>query len=235
LNDSALSKVIVALDVASIREAEQILNSLAGRVEFVKIGMQAFFGYGERIIPYAKDRGFKVFLDLKLCDIPNTVSSAIKSLSRHKFDLLTVHISGGLEMLRSANIAIKDILPEAGIIGVTILTSLGEEEISSIGYQTPMYETIEKMIRLACEANITGVVCSAREIERVRDISKGGLKIITPGIRLDTDSAQDQKRVETPRVAFLRGADYVVMGRSIINGDIQANLDRVELHLSSKE
>jgi len=229
-----LSRVIVALDVKSFDEAEKILCHLSNRVEYVKIGMQAFFGYGERIIPSAKDKGYKVFLDLKLCDIPNTVSSAIKSLSKYRFDLLSVHISGGLEMLKSASRAIKENLSDAGIIGVTILTSLNEEDISSIGYETPIESTVDKMVRLACDAGITGVVCSAKEIERVRDVSKGGLKIITPGIRLDMDSTQDQKRVETPKVAFLRGADYVVMGRSIIEGDIKSNLDRVEMHLSAE-
>ncbi|MCX7959019.1 MAG: orotidine-5'-phosphate decarboxylase [Deltaproteobacteria bacterium] len=234
MSEELLKKVIVAIDVPDFDRARHIVDEVSGHLEYVKIGMQAFFGFGEQIIPYARERGFKIFLDLKLCDIPNTVSSAIKSLSKYRFDLLTVHISGGEKMLREAVSTLADVLPDSKIIGVTVLTSLGENDVKSIGYRSGVREAVTDMVGLALVSGIYGIVCSASDLGFVKTHAGDRLKIITPGIRLPDDSAFDQKRVETPMSAFGSGADFIVMGRPLIEGEIKNNLERLTQHLMGK-
>lgn len=223
-----LSKVIVAIDLKEPPEARRVVDAVAGRSEFVKIGMQAFYGYGDDIIKYSLDKGLKVFLDLKLCDIPNTVSSAIRSLAKYNFDLITVHISGGEKMLSDANAALKDCLPDAGIVGVTVLTSLSDSDLDMLGYRGDIRDTVLGMCEIAQRTKIYGIVCSAGDLDFIYPSLRGDLKIITPSIRMPGESPGDQKRVVTPRVAFEKGAHFIVMGRSIIRGDIGENLKRVE-------
>ncbi len=231
MNDDYISRVIVAVDVTDFESAKYIADSTHGLLKYLKIGMQAFYAYGERIIPYAKERGFNVFLDLKLCDIPNTVSSAIRSLSKYRFDLLTVHIIGGEKMLGDAVLALKDVLPDAGLLGVTVLTSLGGDDLRSIGFRSDLRDAVTDMCNLALKCNLYGIVCSAADLGFVGPLAGGRLKIITPGIRMPDDSASDQKRIETPKRAFESGADFIVMGRSVIAGDIAQNLERLRSHL----
>ncbi len=233
MND-LLKRIIVALDVPDFEKARDVVDHTKGTFEYIKIGMQAFYGYGDRILPYVKDLGFKIFLDLKLCDIPNTVSSAIRSLARYQFDLLTVHISGGKKMLEEAVIALRDINPYAGIVGVTVLTSLSADDLVSLGYRSSLKDIVTTMCRLAVDSNLYGIVCSAADLDFVVPIVKGRLKIITPGIRLTDDKRSDQKRVETPINAFAKGSDFIVMGRAVIEGDIKANIDRLNACLNKK-
>lgn len=231
MSNELLKKVIVAVDVPDFDKAREIVNFTKDYFEFVKIGMQGFYGYGEKIIPYAQDKGFKIFLDLKLCDIPNTVALAIKSLAKYRFDLLTVHINGGEMMLREAVKSLRDVLPTSGIIGVTILTSLSEDDLRLMGYRASLKDVLSSMAAMAVNTNLYGIVCSALDIEEMKNSALGKLKIITPGIRLPSDEKTDQKRVETPKKAFELGADFIVMGRPIIDGDIKANIDRLIEHL----
>ncbi|MCX7944486.1 MAG: orotidine-5'-phosphate decarboxylase [Deltaproteobacteria bacterium] len=235
MNKELLKRVIAAVDVPTFEEAKIVIDETRGRLEYVKIGMQSFFGYGEQIIPYARAQGFKIFLDLKLCDIPNTVSSAIKSLAKYGFDLLTVHVGGGEKMLRDATKTLKEILPTSGIIGVTILTSLSDDDVKSIGFRAGVREAITDMVALALDTGIYGIVCSASDLGFVKTLVGNRLKIITPGIRLPGDPALDQKRVESPLAAFESGADFIVVGRSLIEGDIKSNLDRLTQHLINRE
>ncbi len=230
-----LNRVIVAVDVPYLEEAKNVIDETRGIFQYAKIGMQAFFGFGDYIIPYAKDSGFKIFLDLKLCDIPNTVSFAIRSLARYRFDLLTVHISGGYEMLRDSVNTLSDVLPDAGILGVTILTSLNDKDLKSVGFDKGVRDVIKDMVNLAISTKLYGIICSASDLEYITPIAKGNLKIITPGIRLTDNPVLDQKRVETPIRAFESGADFIVMGRPIIEGDIKSNIKRLKGHLLGME
>jgi orotidine-5'-phosphate decarboxylase len=234
LSTELIKRVIPAIDINDFETAKKLVNEMAKSFEYVKIGMQAFYGYGEKIIPYSRDKGFKIFLDLKLCDIPNTVSSAIRSLSRYRFDLLTVHISGGEKMLSEAVKTLKEILPASHLIGVTVLTSLGDQELNSIGYRDGVRDVVQSMCNIALSSGLYGIVCSAKDLSFVKPIVNDRLKIITPGIRLPEDNTQDQKRVETPLQAFQRGADYIVMGRSLLNGGIKRNIDRLQSHLANE-
>ncbi|MGC8928641.1 MAG: orotidine-5'-phosphate decarboxylase [Myxococcota bacterium] len=230
-----IKRVIPAIDIEDFETARSVVDNFSDDIEYVKIGMQAFYGYGERIIPYLQDKGLRLFLDLKLCDIPNTVSSAIRSLVRYRFDMLTVHISGGEKMLLDSTRILKELLPDAGLIGVTILTSLGDKELSSLGYRDGVKDAIQKMCKIALDSGLYGIVCSAKDLDFVKPIVNNRLKIITPGIRLADENSQDQIRVETPLNAFRKGSDYIVMGRSLILGDIRGNLERLRIHLLASE
>ncbi len=202
--------IIVAVDETNFKEASSIINNLDPNKCMVKIGSVAFNSIGHEIINYADQRGFDVFLDLKLHDIPNTVEKTITGLAILPIKMLTIHTSGGKEMMMAAMKAVSE-TDDIKVFGVTTLTSLSDNDTNNI-YQRSASEQVSAMLDLAEIVGIDGVVCSPHELKLVKD--RGSLLSITPGIRLQ-DSNDDQKRVMTPKKATDLGADYIVIGRPI--------------------
>ena len=201
--------IIVAIDETTFQSASQVINSLDPKKCMVKIGSIAFNSIGHDIITYAAQKDFDVFLDLKLHDIPNTVEKSINSLTNLPIKMLTIHTSGGIEMMQAAMRAVSG--SGIKIFGVTALTSLSDNDTNNIFKRTAS-EQVNAMLDLAELGGIDGVVCSPHELELVR--RRGSLFSIAPGIRLQ-DSNDDQKRVMTPKEAIDCGADYLVIGRPI--------------------
>ena len=201
--------IIVAIDEITLSKASRILESLDPKKCMVKIGSISFNSIGLEIIRHASDKGFKIFLDLKLHDIPNTVKKSISGLVALPIQMLTIHISGGVEMMKAAMEAVEG--TNIKIFGVTALTSLSNDETNRI-FQRNTSEQVMTMIDLAEKAGIDGVVCSPHELDFVN--KKESLLSITPGIRLKHND-DDQKRVMSPKEAIDLGANYLVIGRPI--------------------
>ena len=213
--------IIVAIDETNFEIASEVIESLDPKKCMVKIGSVAFNAIGHKIIRFAAEKGFKIFLDLKLHDIPNTVKKSIKGLSSLPIKMLTIHTSGGKDMMKAAMEAASG--TQIKVFGVTALTSLNNDDTNQI-FQRSTSEQVNAMLDLAEEAGIDGVVCSPHELELV---SKRNLLSITPGIRLQ-ESNDDQKRVMTPREATDLGADYLVIGRPITaSKDIKKSLNEI--------
>lgn len=205
--------IIVAIDEISFIKASEILNNLDPRKCMVKIGSVSFNSIGQEIIYYAAEKGFDIFLDLKLHDIPNTVRKSIEGLKSFPIKMLTIHISGGKDMMKAAIDAVTG--TDIKIFGVTALTSLSNADTNEI-FQRTTLEQVNAMLDLAESAGIDGVVCSPHELELIS--KRESLLSITPGIRLK-NSNDDQKRVMTPKEAIDLGADYLVIGRPITQSD----------------
>ena len=205
--------IIVAIDENNFKKASELINKLDPKKCMVKIGSVAFNSIGHEIIYYAAEHGFKIFLDLKLHDIPNTVKKSIQGLSSLPIKMLTIHTSGGKDMMMAAMEAASRF--QIKVFGVTALTSLNDDETNVI-FQRTSSEQVNTMLDLAESAGIDGIVCSPHELKLVK--KRGTLLSITPGIRLQ-DSNDDQKRVMTPKEAIDLGADYLVIGRPITQSD----------------
>lgn len=211
---SARERVIVALDVPDLRALEAYLDRLERQPVFYKVGLELFVSEGARAIEAVRARGGRVFLDLKLHDIPETVARTVAAAARIEADFLTVHTSGGYEMLRRAAEAAAG---RPQILGVTVLTSLLEEDLRAEGIELSVAETVRARARVAARAGIPGLVCSSHEIDAAREVSKE-LLLVVPGIRPshgDGAGHADQKRVATASQAITHGADYIVVGRPI--------------------
>ena len=202
-------KIIVAIDETDIVSLANILDSLDNDKCLIKIGSVVFNSIGHEAISIASNRGFEIFLDLKLHDIPNTVKKSIQGLVSLPINMLTVHTSGGKDMMMAAMEAVSE--TEIKVFGVTALTSLSNDDTNEI-FQRTASAQVNAMLDLAESAGIDGVVCSPHELELVS--KRKSLLSITPGIRLQ-DSNDDQKRVMTPKEAINHGADYLVIGRPI--------------------
>ena len=206
---------IIALDVPTRAEAESLLDRLGPRADFVKVGLQLFTAEGPEVVRAMRGRGCRVFLDLKLHDIPNTVAHAVKSAAALGVDLLTLHASGGAAMMRAAREAAGTDGPR--LLGVTVLTSLSAPEVAEAwgrGAVTAEDE-VARLAALAERAGMDGVVAAVPEVPVVRAATRRGFLVLTPGIRLAGDAAGDQSRVATPAEAARLGSDYVVLGRSV--------------------
>ena len=203
-------KLIVALDFDNADKALNFLNNLDPNKCLVKVGLELFISEGWKILDLISDRGFEIFLDLKLHDIPNTVAKSIKKISNFNVALTTVHLSGGMSMLEAASSEKGNIK----ILGVSILTSLSKEEIFEIT-DTNFDAYFNNLISIASSSNVDGVVCSPNELDRLEDFNK--LKVV-PGIRNDV-SDDDQKRVMTSTEAYHKGADFIVVGRPITKSE----------------
>ena len=201
--------IIVAIDEIDFNKASDILDKLDSKKCMVKIGSVSFNSIGREIISYASKKGFDIFLDLKLHDIPNTVQKSIEGLIPLPIKMLTIHTSGGKDMMRAAMEAVSG--NDIKIFGVTVLTSLSNDDTNEIFKRTTS-EQVDAMLDMAESAGIDGVVCSPHELELVS--KRESLLSITPGIRLQ-NSKDDQKRVMTPKEAIDLGADYLVIGRPI--------------------
>jgi orotidine-5'-phosphate decarboxylase len=201
--------IIVAVDETQLENFQNVVDSLDSDLCMIKIGSVSFNALGHQAISYASNKGFKIFLDLKLHDIPNTVKKSIKGLVSLPIDMMTIHTSGGLEMMKAAKKAVDG--TDIKIFGVTALTSLSDEDTSLIFKRTAA-EQVNTMLDLAEQAGIDGVVCSPHELSLVS--KRESLLSITPGIRLK-DSKDDQNRVMTPKDALKQGANFLVIGRPI--------------------
>ena len=201
--------IIVAVDETKLGNFQSVVDSLDSDLCMIKIGSVSFNALGHQAILYASNKGFKIFLDLKLHDIPNTVKKSIKGLVSLPIDMMTIHTSGGLEMMKAAKNAVDG--TDIKIFGVTALTSLSDEDTSLIFKRTAA-EQVNTMLDLAEQAGIDGIVCSPHELSLVT--KRESLLSITPGIRLK-DSNDDQNRVMTPKDALKQGANFLVIGRPI--------------------
>ena len=214
--------IIVAIDETDIDKASVIIDSLDPEKCMVKIGSVTFNSVGHQIIYYAAEKGFDIFLDLKLHDIPNTVRKSIEGLIPLPISMLTIHTSGGKDMMLAAMETASN--SKIKVFGVTALTSLSDEDTIDIFKRTSS-DQVNAMLDLAVSAGIDGVVCSPHELELVS--SRKSLLSITPGIRLQ-DSDDDQKRVMTPKEAIDLGSDFLVIGRPITSSpDIKKSLNEI--------
>ena len=214
--------IIVAIDETTFERASEVIEHLDSKKCMVKIGSVAFNAMGHKIISFASEKGFEIFLDLKLHDIPNTVKKSIQGLISLPINMLTIHTSGGKDMMMAAMEAVSG--TQIKVFGVTALTSLNNDDTKYIFKRTTT-EQVNAMLDLAEDAGIDGVVCSPHELELVS--KRDNLLSITPGIRLH-ESNDDQKRVMTPKEAIHLGANYLVIGRPITESkDIKKSLNEI--------
>jgi orotidine-5'-phosphate decarboxylase len=208
----ARERVIVALDVPDHAGLTTLLDRLDGRPAFYKVGLELFIAEGERAIELVRARGGRVFLDLKLHDIPETVARAVASAARVEAELLTVHTSGGYEMMSRAAEASRG---RVKLLGVTVLTSLAEDDLRAEGIGQTIPEMVKARARIAARAGLAGLVCSPHEILAAREAAPGLLTVV-PGIRPGgTKPGDDQKRVASATHAVREGADHLVVGRPV--------------------
>ncbi len=213
--------VIIACDFNSAEETFAFLDKFTGKKPFVKIGMELFYAEGPQIVREIKSRGHKIFLDLKLHDIPNTVMKAMKVLSNLDVDMVNVHAAGTIAMMEAA---IKGLTREDGtrpmLIAVTQLTSTDEERMQRELYiNRSLEETVMHYAENAAKAGLNGVVCSPLEAEKVHEVCGKDFVTVTPGIRFADGDAGDQVRITTPERAKEIGSDYIVVGRPITQAD----------------
>lgn len=206
------NKIIVALDVPTQQQALELVEQLRDQISFFKIGLQLYTAEGPEIVRAVLATGARVWLDLKLYDIPNTVARAVESANHLGVHMLTIHLSGGREMIRAATAArAKEML----LLGVTVLTSATEETLREIGVAATMDEQVLRLARLGVQEGIDGVVASPHEIKSLRAEFGHKMKIAVQGIRPSWAEPGDQKRFMTPREALEAGADYIGIGRPI--------------------
>ena len=216
---TAEERLLVALDVEGLADADRLLDRLAGLVGACKIGAQLFTAAGPAAVEHARKRGFRVFLDLKFHDIPNTVAGAVRAATRLGVRMLTVHASGGVTMMRAAAAAAAAEgpgVPRPLCLGVTVLTSLDRAELQrDLGLARSVEAHVLHLAERARAAGLDGCVASPREIRALRNLLPPSWVIVTPGVRPAGGAADDQARTATPAAAIAAGADYLVVGRSI--------------------
>ena len=207
--------LILVLDAPSPRDVAPVLRRLAGSVRWVKVGLEMFTARGPDCVREIAGLGFDVFLDLKLHDIPNTVAKAVESASRLPIKMLTLHAAGGREMMRRAAQAQRDHAPDLLLLGVTVLTSLGEADLAEVGVPGAPADQVVRLGRLAAAAGVRGLVCSPLEVAPLRAALPPTVQLIVPGIRPRGAGADDQTRVMTPGEAARAGANFIVVGRPV--------------------
>lgn len=217
-------RLIVALDVSTMEQMKDIVDTLGDAVSFYKVGMELFYAAGEDTVAYLRDCGKSVFLDLKLHDIPNTVAQGVKSLTRLGANLITIHGQGGAVMLKAAADAAREAAEELGVerpklLAITVLTSFDDTTWSGIGGQLPIADQVRRLALLAKDAGVDGVVASPLEAKLIREACGDDFLIVTPGIRPAFAAANDQKRIATPSSALRDGASRLVIGRPITKAD----------------
>ena len=222
-----MNKIILALDTTNLDEAINITKIAKSKIFTVKLGLEFFNAHGKIGIKKFNEIGVtNLMLDLKLKDIPETIYKAIKALDDIKFGFLTIHGQGGKSMVDKAKQAAAEIKSKPKIMMVTILTALNDKDLKDMGNESTVAQQVERLAGLAKESEI-GVICSGHEAKVVRKILGPDLLIFTPGIRMSEDSKNDQKRVCTPAESIKSGANKIIMGRSIIKGNIEENIDKV--------
>ena len=211
--------IIVALDVSSAEEALGLARDLSGAVGAFKIGKELFVSAGPDIVRAIRDEGGSVFLDLKFHDIPNTVAKAVAAAARLDVQMLTIHTSGGRDMMAAAEAAAQKAENTPLILGVTVLTSMDDSNLAELGLPVDPAEQVERLAKLATDSGLRGLVCSPREIEMLRKVIPQEVQLVTPGIRPKGSDAGDQKRTLTPAKAIEDGADWLVIGRPITTAE----------------
>jgi orotidine-5'-phosphate decarboxylase len=212
--------IIAALDVPTAEAALKLAEQLAPVSGGFKIGSELFTSAGPDIVRRVRATGAAVFLDLKFHDIPNTVAKAVTSATRFDVQMLTIHTSGGLEMMRAAEVSAQQAAKADGraaplVLGVTVLTSSNGSTLAEIGCEPNVVAQVERLARLAVKAGLRGLVCSPLEIVALRKILPAQVQLVTPGIRTGAEKADDQKRTLSPREAIAAGANWLVIGRPI--------------------
>ena len=222
-----MNKIILALDTTNLEEAINITKKIKHKIFTIKVGLEFFNAHGKEGIKKFNEMGINnLMLDIKLKDISQTVYKAIKALDNIKFGFLTIHGQGGKKLIENAIKAASEIKSKPKIMMVTILTSLSDDDLKDMGNENTVIEQVEKLAKIASEMKI-GVVCSGHEAKIVRKIIGNDQLIFTPGIRMNEDRKNDQKRVCTPAESIKNGANKIIMGRSLMKGNIEENLDKV--------
>ena len=209
------SPIIIALDFPNAKVANSFLDRIHGQSCNLKVGLELFISEGPKFVEELAEKGHQIFLDLKLHDIPNTVASACKSISSLGVWMTTLHASGGADMLRAAQKATSESGQNIKLVAVTVLTSLGQQQLNAIGVEHSVNEQALQLTKVALQADMDGIVCSVHEANSIRDKWGGGPLIVTPGIRMQEDSKNDQCRAATPQLARQSGSNYIVVGRPI--------------------
>tara|TARA_A100001015_G_scaffold311208_1_gene414004 strand:- start:544 stop:1236 length:693 start_codon:yes stop_codon:yes gene_type:complete len=225
-----MRNIFIACDTSNVQIIKKIINHTQIKIKGYKIGykfgLEFFYSKnGRKFIEKSKVKN--IWLDIKIFDIPNTSFSAIKSLKDLKnISYVTVHASGGIEMLKGVKKAVKKYNKKIKILGVTVLTSFSNFSIKKVGHTKSIKDLVRRQALLAKTAKLDGVVCSAHEIKFVKNICKK-MEIVTPGVRLKGQNFDDQKRVASPKEAFKNGATSIVMGRSLTKGNIKSNIQKL--------
>lgn len=212
---SHLSPVIVALDFADEKQTLQFVRRLSPELCQIKIGKELFTATGRHLVEQLVNQGFKVFLDLKYHDIPNTVASACKIAAQMGIWMVDMHAGGGQRMMEAAAEAVSQFQQRPYLIGVTVLTSMTQTDLAQTGVDRSIDEQVMHLARLSQQSGLDGVVCSAQEAVILRDQLGKEFLLVTPGIRLNSKSEDDQRRIMTPKEALAAGSSYLVMGRPI--------------------
>ena len=216
MNKIFKNPIILALDVNSLTKAQSILSDLKSHIGGVKLGMEFFNSFGPDGVREISKLGIPIFLDLKLHDIPITVYKTIKTLMELDIAIINVHSSGGRDMLEAAAKARSEFKDKSTkLIAVTVLTSLDDNDIEEIGYKDNSEDLVLRLASLAKDSGLDGVVCSAKEISLIKSQLGKNFILVVPGIRLEKDNKNDQKRVMSPKDAINAGADLLVIGRPI--------------------
>lgn len=231
-------RLIIVIDTNNKNEVISLCKKISGKVSTVKIGLELIYSVGLGIVDTIKSFGYKVMLDAKLFDIPNTVKSAAEAIGGLGVSAVTIHTLGGRQMLEQA----REILEKQSesrakfrplLFGVTILTSLDDKDLKALGFREDFMYSVLNLAGVAIDAGTDGIICSPNEVEAIRKKFGNGFYIATPGIRLPEDAAGDQKRINTPEEAMSRGADFLIVGRSIttredVGGTIDLYLEKIE-------
>lgn len=217
-------KLIVAIDTDDYEKAVNLIDSLEDSVDIFKVGLENYIASRGKTVDYLKSKGKKIFLDLKFHDIPNTMKSAVKAAIRDGVWLMTIHVSDMEGMKQCANIAKEESerlgIEKPLIVGVTVLTSLSDDDLKDIGCDMNTQDLAIKRAKLAKEAGLDGVVCSAREVSKIVEACGKDFVTVCPGIRPASAEVGDQKRVVTPSEAILNGASVLVVGRPITQANV---------------
>ncbi|CEN77156.1 Orotidine 5'-phosphate decarboxylase (OMP decarboxylase) (OMPDCase) (OMPdecase) [[Clostridium] sordellii] len=216
-------KLIVAIDTNDFDKAKELIDKLDDIVDIFKVGLEQYVATKGKTVDYLKEKGKKIFLDLKFHDIPNTMQSAVRAAVRDKVWLMTIHVSD-MEGMRQCAMAAKEESEKLGIekpiiVGVTVLTSLSDKDLQDIGCNMTTQELAIKRAKLAKESGIDGIVCSAQEVDKIVEVCGSEFVTVCPGIRPESVDNGDQKRVVTPKDAINKGAHYLVVGRPITKAE----------------
>lgn len=211
--------IIVALDAKSQYEALTIVDQLDPSLCRVKVGKELFTHEGPSVVKTLQDRGFEVFLDLKFHDIPNTTAQAVCAAADLGVWMVNVHASGGRKMMETCVERLKAGNYQTQLIAVTVLTSMGREDLRDIGLDIEPVEHVKRLAKLTQESGLDGVVCSAQEAKILREMLNADFALVTPGIRPEGSNADDQKRIVTPKQAMLHGSTHLVIGRPITKAE----------------